>query len=51
MFTLFVGGGTFANKSKYTNIVSDIDTRRFSYVKSDYAAGNKFSAEITVPTP
>ena len=51
MFTLFVGGGAFANKSKYTNIVSDIDTRRFSYVKSDYTAGAKFSAEITVPTP
>lgn len=51
MFTLFVGGGAFANKSKYTNIVSDIDTRRFSYVKSTYAAGIKFSAEITVPTP
>lgn len=51
MFTLFVGGGEFANKSKYTNIVSDIDTRRFSYVKSVYAAGTKFRAEITVPTP
>lgn len=51
MFTLFVGGGAFANKSKYTNIVSDIDTRRFSYVKSIYAPGAKFSAEITVPTP
>ena len=51
MFTLFVGGGAFANKSKYTNIVSDIDTRRFSYVKSVYAAGTKFIAEITVPTP
>lgn len=51
MFTLFVGGGAFANKSKYTNIVSDIDTRRFSYVKSVHAAGIKFSAEITVPTP
>lgn len=51
MFTLFVGGGAFANKSKYTNIVSDIDTRRFSYVKSVYVAGIKFNAEITVPTP
>lgn len=51
MFTLFVGGGEFANKSKYTNIVSDIDTRRFSCVKSVYAAGTKFNAEITVPTP
>lgn len=51
MFTLFVGGGAFANKSKYTNIVSDIDTRRFSYVKSVYVAGTKFRAEITVPTP
>lgn len=51
MFTLFVGGGAFANKSKYTNIVSDIDTRRFSYVKSVYTAGTKFRAEITVPTP
>lgn len=51
MFTLFVGGGAFANKSKYSNIVSDIDTRRFSYVKSVYVAGIKFSAEITVPTP
>lgn len=51
MFTLFVGGGAFANKSKYTNIVSDIDTRRFSYVKSVYAAGTKFNAEVTVPTP
>lgn len=51
MFTLFVGGGAFANKSKYTNIVSDIDTRRFSYVKSVYTAGIKFSAEVTIPTP
>lgn len=51
MFTLFVGGGPFANKSKYANIVSNIDTRRFSYVKSAYAPGTKFSAEITVPTP
>lgn len=51
MFTLFVGGGVFANNSKYSNIVSDIDTRSFSYVKSVYAAGIKFSAEIIVPTP
>lgn len=51
MFTLFVGGGAFANKNKYANIVSNIDTRRFSYVKSVYAAGTKFSAEVTVPTP
>ena len=51
MFTLFVGGGAFANNSKYSNIVSDIDTRRFSYVKSVYTAGTKFSAEVTVPTP
>lgn len=51
MFTLFVGGGAFANKSKYTNIVSNIDTRRFSYVKSVYTAGTKFSAKVTVPTP
>lgn len=51
MFTLFVGGGAFANKSKYANIVSNIDTRRFSYVKSIYTAGTKFSAEVTVPTP
>lgn len=51
MFTLFVGGGAFANNSKYSNIVSDIDTRRFSYVKSVYADGTKFSAEVTVPTP
>ena len=51
MFTLFVGGGEFANKSKYANIVSNIDTRHFSYVKSVYAAGTKFSAEVTVPTP
>ena len=51
MFTLFVGGGEFANKSKYTNIVSDIDTRRFSYVKSVYTIGTKFNAKITVPTP
>lgn len=51
MFTLFVGGGAFANKSKYANIVSNIDTRRFSYVKSAYTAGTKFSAEVTIPTP
>lgn len=50
MFTLFVGGGAFANKSKYANIVSNIDTRRFSYVKSVYAAGTKFNAEVIVPT-
>ena len=51
MFTLFVGGGAFANKSKYANIVSNIDTRDFSYVKSVYTVGTKFSAEVTVPTP
>lgn len=51
MFTLFVGGGAFANKSEYANIVSNIDTRRFSYVKSVYTAGTKFSAEVTIPTP
>lgn len=51
MFTLLVGGGAFANKSKYANIVSNIDTRRFSYVKSVYTAGIKFSAKVTVPTP
>lgn len=51
MFTLFVGGGAFANNSKYFNIVSDIDTRHFSYVKSVYTPGNKFRAEVTVPTP
>lgn len=51
MFTLFVSGGEFANKSKYANIVSNIDTRRFSYVKSVYSRGTKFSAEVTVPTP
>lgn len=51
MFTLFVGGGAFANKSKYANIVSNIDTRRFSYVKSVYAEGIKFHAEVTVPSP
>lgn len=51
MFTLFVGGGAFANNSKYSNIVSDIDTRSFSYVKSVYADGIKFRAEVTVPTP
>lgn len=51
MFTLFVGGGEFANKSKYANIVSNIDTRRFSYVKSVYTAGIKFRAEVTVPAP
>lgn len=51
MFTLFVGGGEFANKSKYANIVSNIDTRRFSYVKSVYTDGTKFRAEVTVPIP
>lgn len=51
MFTLFVGGGAFANKSKYANIVSNIDTRRFSYVKSVYTTGTKFRAEVTIPTP
>lgn len=51
MFTLFIGGGAFANKSKYANIVSNIDTRHFSYVKSVYAAGTNFSAEVTVPNP
>lgn len=51
MFTLFVGGGAFANNSKYSNIVPDIDTRRFSYVKNVYVEGTKFSAKITIPTP
>lgn len=51
MFTLFVSGGALANKSKYANIVSNIDTRHFSYVKSPYTAGIKFCAEVTIPTP
>lgn len=31
--------------------VGEISTRRFSYTKTPYAAGTKFSASITVPTP
>lgn len=50
-FSMFIGGGVFANASDYYNSVLDIDTYRFEYVKTEYAPGSKLSVDITVPTP
>lgn len=50
-FSMFIGGGAFANASDYYNSVLDIDTYRFEYVKTEYAAGTNLSVDITVPTP
>lgn len=50
-FSMFIGGGAFANASDYYNSVLDIDTYRFEYAKTEYAVGTNLSVEITVPTP
>lgn len=50
-FSIFIGGGAFANASDYYNSVLDIDTYRFEYAKTEYAVGSNLSVYITVPTP
>lgn len=50
-FSIFIGGGAFANASDYYNSVLDIDTYRFEYAKTEYAPGSSLSVDITVPTP
>lgn len=50
-FSMFIGGGAFANASDYYNSVLDIDTYRFEYAKTEYAVGTNLSVDITVPTP
>lgn len=50
-FSMFIGGGAFANASDYYNSVLDIDTYRFEYVKTEYVKGENLSVNITVPTP
>lgn len=50
-FSMFIGGGAFANASDYYNSVLDIDTYRFEYAKTEYAEGTNLSVNITVPTP
>lgn len=50
-FGLFVGVDTFATNGEYMQSIAEISTRRFSYTKTSYAAGTKFSASITIPTP
>lgn len=50
-FSMFIGGGAFANASDYYNSVLDIDTYRFEYAKTEYAAGTNLRVYITVPTP
>lgn len=50
-FSIFIGGGAFANASDYYNSVLDIDTYRFEYAKTEYTAGTNLSVDITVPTP
>ena len=42
-FSIFIGGGAFANASDYYNSVLD--------AKTEYAAGTNLSVDITVPTP
>lgn len=50
-FSLFVGGGAFSANSPYYKAIHDIDTNRFEYTKTVYAAGTKFKVEVTIPTP
>lgn len=50
-FSIFIGGGAFANASDYYNSVLDIDTYRFEYAKTEYAVGTNLKVDITVPTP
>lgn len=50
-FSIFIGGGAFANASDYYNSVLDIDTYRFEYAKTEYAKGSNLNVDITVPTP
>lgn len=50
-FSIFIGGGPFANASDYYNSVLDIDTYRFEYAKTEYAKGSNLSVNITVPAP
>lgn len=50
-FSIFIGGGPFANASDYYNSVLDIDTYRFEYAKTKYAEGKNLTVEITIPTP
>lgn len=50
-FGLFVGVDAFATDGEYMQSVAEISTHRFSYTKTPYVAGTKFSASITVPTP
>lgn len=50
-FSIFIGGGAFANASDYYNSVLDIDTYRFEYTKTEYTVGTNLSVNITVPTP
>lgn len=50
-FSIFIGGGAFADASDYYNSVLDIDTYRFEYAKTEYAVGTNLSVDITVPTP
>lgn len=50
-FSIFIGGGVFANASDYYNSVLNIDTYRFEYAKTEYAEGTNLSVDITVPTP
>lgn len=50
-FSMFIGGGAFANASDYYNSVLDIDTYHFEYAKTEYAAGTNLSVDITVPIP
>ena len=50
-FSMFIGGGVFANASDYYNSVLDIDTYRFEYAKTEYVKGTNLNVDITVPTP
>lgn len=50
-FSIFIGGGVFANASDYYNSVLDIDTYRFEYAKTEYVVGSNLSVNITVPIP
>lgn len=50
-FTLFIGEGALSTDGKYMQSLGEVSLRRFSYTKTVYDAGTKFSANITIPTP
>lgn len=50
-FSLFIGADALSTDGESMKSVGEISLRRFSYTKTVYADGIKFSANIIIPTP